>query len=89
MSIYDISMVVVFNIVISFTAREVFNFRFLSCIMDWKSALHCVASVGKEALRSHTITSSEKKPPMRTSVAPMMIASKPWLVMTRIALAHA
>lgn len=63
MSIHTSSMAVVFNTTINFAIGEVFLFGSLSCIVDYRGALHRVAGVGEEALRVRAIASTKKPQP--------------------------
>jgi hypothetical protein len=67
-------MAIIFKIVISFDVEEVFHFGSLSSIMDRMIVLHHIADTGKEALRSHAIASTKKKPTPRPRATPR----RPW-----------
>lgn len=66
-----------------------FHFEPLPCIANQKGTLHRIADVGKEAPRSHTITSMKKKPSSRPRVTLVAVVAKPRLVASRAATAHA
>jgi hypothetical protein len=70
-------MDVIFNIVFNFIAREVFHFRYLSCIIDQRGALHLVLDTGKSALGSRTTDLMKKGPSPRPETSSVTVVVKP------------
>lgn len=73
----DNSMDVVFHIVFNFTAREVFHFRPLSCIIDQRGARYRVLAAGKGAPGSHTTDLMKKGPSPRSETSSVTTVVKP------------